>query len=344
MERRTFLPLAAGAGAGALPRLAVTRRNVLQLAASSAGMPFVPTTGWAQVYPSKPVRVIVGYAAGGGTDIFVRVIGQQLTERLGQTFVIENRGGAGTNLATEAVARSSADGYTLLGTDNAAAFNATIYDKLSFSFIRDFAVIGMIRGPLVMVVHPSVPAKTVPEFIAYAKSNPGKVSMGSSGTGGSGHVVGEMFQIASGVKMIHVPYRGAAPAVVDLLGGQVQVVFPGPPSIVEHVRAGRLRALAVTTTSRLEALPNVPTMAESLPGFEAVQWYAMCLRGNTSANIIETLNNEISRIISDDKIASRITDLGMSGLPASAAVLTEFVATETEKWAKVIKAANIKAE
>jgi tripartite-type tricarboxylate transporter receptor subunit TctC len=322
----------------------LTRRNVLQLSAGTVAAQLAVQPGWAQSYPSKPVRVIVGYAAGGGTDIFVRLIGQQLTERLGQSFVIENRPGASTNLATETVARSSADGYTLLATDTAAAVNATTYDKLSFNFVRDFVVVGMIRGPLVMVVHPSVPAKTVPEFITNAKSNPGKVSMGSAGTGGSGHVGGELFQMVSGVKMIHVPYRGAGPAVADLLGGQVQVVFPGPPSVVEHVRAGRLRALAVTTTTRLEALPDVPTMAETLPGFEAIQWYAVSLRGNTPANIVEKLSKEINSTISDDKIAGRIVDLGMTGFPASAAVLTQFVANETEKWAKVIRAANIKAE
>jgi tripartite-type tricarboxylate transporter receptor subunit TctC len=290
------------------------------------------------------VRVIVGYAAGGGSDIFVRLIGQQLTERLGQSFVIENRPGAGTNLATETVARSAADGYTLLAIDTAAAVNATTYDKLSFNFVRDFVVVGMIRGPLVMVVHPSVPAKTVPEFITHAKSNPGKISMGSAGAGGSGHVGGELFQMASGVKMVHVPYRGAGPAVADLLGGQVQVVFTGPPSVVEHVRAGRLRALAVTTTTRLEALPDVPTMAESVPGFEAIQWYAVCVRANTPANTVEKLSKEINGTIADDKMAARFADLGMTGFSASAAVLTQFVANETEKWAKVIRAANIKPE
>jgi tripartite-type tricarboxylate transporter receptor subunit TctC len=271
-------------------------------------------------------------------------LSNQASDRLGQSFVIENRPGAATNLATETVARAAADGYTLLGTDTAAAINATMYDKLSFNFVRDFMVVGMVRGPLVMAVHPSVPATTVPEFISYAKANPGRVSMGSSGTGGPGHVAGELFQMASGVKMIHVPYRGAAPAVADLLGGQVQIVFPGPPSVVDHVRAGRLRALAVTSANRLEALPDVPAVRESVPGYEASLWYAIGSRESTPANVIEKLNKEINIVLADSKMQARFADLGMSAVPASSAILAKFVSDETEKWSKVIKIANIRPE
>jgi tripartite-type tricarboxylate transporter receptor subunit TctC len=274
----------------------------------------------------------------------VRLIGQPVSDRLGQSWVIENRPGAGTNIATETVARLPADGYTLLGVDSAAAANATMYDKLNFNFIRDFAVIGMVRGPLVMVVHPSVPAKTVSEFIAYANANPGKVSMGSAGIGGTGHVSGELFQIATGVKMIHVPYRGAAPATSDLLGGQVQVLFSGPPAVIDHIRAGSLRALAVTTTARMDALPGVPTMNDFVPGYEATHWYAVALRESTPAAIVDKLNNEINSALADDKTTTRLADLGMLPFPAPSADLTKFVADETEKWGKVIRAANIKAD
>ena len=320
------------------------RREFLHLAAGAAALLAVSRIARAQAYPTRPVRVIVGYAAGGGTDIFVRLIGQPVSDRLGQSWVIENRPGAGTNIATETVARLPADGYTLLGVDSAAAANATMYDKLNFNFIRDFAVIGMVRGPLVMVVHPSVPAKTVSEFIAYANANPGKVSMGSAGIGGTGHVSGELFQIATGVKMIHVPYRGAAPATSDLLGGQVQVLFSGPPAVIDHIRAGSLRALAVTTTARMDALPGVPTMNDFVPGYEATHWYAVALRESTPAAIVDKLNNEINSALADDKTTTRLADLGMLPFPAPSADLTKFVADETEKWGKVIRAANIKAD
>jgi tripartite-type tricarboxylate transporter receptor subunit TctC len=320
------------------------RRSFLRLAAGAAALPAMSQSARAQAWPSRPVRIIVGYAAGGGTDIFVRLIGQPLSDSLGQSFVIENRPGASTNLATETVARSPADGYTLLAVDSAAAANATMYDKLNFNFIRDFAVIGMVRGPIVMVVHPSVPAKTVSEFVSYCKANPGNISMGSAGAGGSGHMSGELFQMATGVKMIHVPYRGAGPATADLLGGQVQVVFSGPPAVIDHIRAGRLRALAVTTAARLEALPDVPTMSEFVPGYEVSHWYAAASRENTPAEIVEKLNKEINRALTDDKTIARLADLGMMPFPASSTDLTKFVAAETEKWGKVIRAAGIKAE
>ena len=320
------------------------RRQFLHLAAGAAALPAVPRMARAQAYPTRPVRVIVGYAAGGGTDIFVRLISQWLSDRLGQSFIIENRPGAGTNIATETVARSTADGYTLLGVDSAAAVNATMYDKLNFNFIRDFAVIGMIRGPLVMVVHPSVPAKTLSEFVTYGKANPGKISMGSAGTGGPAHVSGELFQMATGVKMIHVPYRGAGPATADLLGGQVQVLISGLPAVIDHIRAGRLRALAVTTAASFEALPGVPAMSDFVPGYEASHWYAVGLRESTPADIVEKLNKEINSALADDKMIARFADLGMTAFPASSAALTKFVADETEKWGKVTRAANIKAE
>jgi tripartite-type tricarboxylate transporter receptor subunit TctC len=320
----------------------VRRRQFLHLAA--AALPAMSRIAKAQTYPARPVRIIVGYAAGGGTDIFVRLIGQPLTDRFGQSFVIENRPGAGTNLATETVVRLPADGYALLAVDSAAAVNVSMYDKLNFNFVRDFAAIGMVRGPMIMAVHPSVPAKTVSEFVGYSKANPGKISMGSAGAGGPGHVAGELFQMATGTKMVHVPYRGAAPATADLLGGQVQVLFSGPPAVIDHIRAGRLRALAVTTTTRLEALPLVPTMSDSVAGYEASLWYAVALRESTPADIVEKLNKEITNALADNKLIARLADLGMTPFPALSPNLTKFVANETEKWAKVIRAANIKLE
>jgi tripartite-type tricarboxylate transporter receptor subunit TctC len=320
------------------------RRKFLHLAAGAAALSAVPRLARAQAYPTRPVRIVVGYAAGGGADIFARIIGQSLSERLGQPFVIENRPGASTNIATETVARSPADGYVLLAVDGAAASNATIYEKLNFNFVRDFVLVGMIRGPVVMVVHPSVPVKAVSEFITYGKAHQGMLSMGSAGTGSPGHVAGELFQMATGMRMTHVPYRGAAPAIADLLGGQVQAVFMGPPSVIEHIRAGRLRALAVTTAARLESLPEVPAMNEFVSGYEATQWYAVALRENTRSDIVEKLNTEINIALADDKTKVRIADLGMTAFPAPTADLSKYVADETEKWAKVIRAANIKPE
>jgi tripartite-type tricarboxylate transporter receptor subunit TctC len=320
------------------------RRSFLHLAAGAAALPAVSRIAWAQAYPARPIRCIVGYAAGGGTDIFVRLLGQSLSERLGQPFVIENRAGATSNIATEVVARAPADGYTLLGTDAAAAINATLYDNLNFNFIRDFAVVGMIRGPLVMMVHPSVPAKTVPEFIAYAKANPGKISMASAGTGNPSHMAGELFKVMTNVDMTHVPYRGAGPAVTDLLGGQVQVYFGSAPAAIEHIRAGKLRVLAVTTATPFEGLPGVPTVANFVPGYEASQWFAVGLRKSAPAEIVDQLNKEINAVLADAKMQARLADLGTTVFPGSPADLAKFVVEETDKWGKVVKASGAKPE
>jgi tripartite-type tricarboxylate transporter receptor subunit TctC len=320
------------------------RRLFLQLAAGAAALPAVSHLARAQAYPARPVRCLVGYAAGGGTDIFVRLLGQSLSERLGQPFVVENRAGAAGNIATDAVVRAPADGYTLLGTDAAAAINATLYDNLNFNFIRDIAVVGMIRGPLVVMVHPSVPAKTIPEFIAYAKANPGKISMASAGTGNPTHLAGELFKVMTHVDMIHVPYRGAGPAVADLLGGQVQIYFGSVPAAIEHIRAGKLRVLAVTTATRFEQLPDVPTVADFVPGYQASQWFAVGLRKSTAAEIGEQLNREINVVLTDAKMQARLADLGTTAFPGSPADLASFVAEETEKWGKVVKISGAKPE
>jgi tripartite-type tricarboxylate transporter receptor subunit TctC len=267
-----------------------------------------------------------------------------LSERLGQSFIIENRGGASSNIATEAVVRAPADGYLLLGTDAAAAINATLYDNLNFNFIRDIALVGIIRGPLVMMVHPSVPAKTVPEFIALAKANPGKISMASAGSGNATHLAGELFKVMTHTDLTHVPYRGAAPAISDLLGGQVQVYFGSAPAAIEHIRAGRLRALAVTTSTRFEQLPDAPTVADFVPGYEASQWFAVGLRTSTPAEIIDQLNREINVALTDAKMKARLADLGTTAFPGSPADLAEFVAEETDKWGKVVKASGAKAD
>jgi tripartite-type tricarboxylate transporter receptor subunit TctC len=320
------------------------RRRFLQLAAGAAALPVVPRAASAQAYPARPVRILVGYPAGGGTDIFVRLTAQLLSERLGQSFVIENRSGAAGNIATDAVVRAPADGYTLLGTDAACAINATLYDNLNFNFVRDIAVVGITRGPLAMMVHPSVPAKTVPEFIAYAKANPGKISMASAGIGNATHLAGELFKVMTHVDMIHVPYRGAAPAVTDLLGGQVQIYFGSLPAAIAHIRAGRLRALAVTSATRFEALPEVPTVADFVPGYEASQWFVIGLRTSTSAEIIDKLNSEINLALADAKMTARIAELGTTVFPGSAADFAKFVADETEKWGKVVKISGAKPE
>jgi tripartite-type tricarboxylate transporter receptor subunit TctC len=322
----------------------VPRRRFLHLAACAAAVPAISCTAWAQTYPTRPVRCIVGYPAGGGTDIFVRLLGQVLSERLGQSFIIENRGGASSNIATEAVVRAPADGYLLLGTDAAAAINATLYDNLNFNFIRDIALIGITRGPLVMMVHPSVSARTVPEFIALAKANPGKISMASAGSGNATHLAGELFKVMTHTDLTHVPYRGAAPAISDLLGGQVQVYFGSAPAAIEHIRAGRLRVLAVTTSTRFEQLPDAPTVAEFVPGYEASQWFAVGLRSSTPAEIIDQLSKETNAALADAKMKARLADLGTAAFPGSPAELARFLVEETDKWGKVVKASGAKAD
>jgi len=321
------------------------RREFLHLAAGAAALPAVSRIAWAQAYPSRPVRLIVGFAPGGTTDITARLIGQWLSERLGQQFLIENRTGAATNIATEAVVRAPADGYTLLLVTASNAINATLYDKLGFNFIRDIApVAGIIRYPLVMQVNPSFPAKTVPEFISHAKSNPGKVSYGSGGIGTSIHVASELFKMMAGIDMIHVPYRGGAPAMTDLMGGQIQVVFNPVPESMEHIKAGKLRPLAVTGATRSEALPDVPTVGDFVPGFEASALQGIGAPKDTPAEIVEKLNKEINAGLADPKLKARFADLGATVFVVSPADFGKFIADETEKWAKVIKFAGAKAE
>jgi tripartite-type tricarboxylate transporter receptor subunit TctC len=321
------------------------RREFLHLAAGAAALPAVSRIAWAQAYPSRPVRLIVGFAPGGTTDITARLIGQWLSERLGQQFLIENRTGAATNIATEAVVRAPADGYTLLLVTASNAINATLYDKLGFNFIRDIApVAGIIRYPLVMQVNPSFPAKTVPEFISHAKSNPGKVSYGSGGIGTSIHVASELFKMMAGIEMIHVPYRGGAPAMTDLMGGQIQVVFNPVPESMEHIKAGKLRPLAVTGATRSEALPDVPTVGDFVPGFEASALQGIGAPKDTPAEIVEKLNKEINAGLADPKLKARFADLGATVFVVSPADFGKFIADETEKWAKVIKFAGAKAE
>ena len=321
------------------------RRKFLHLAAGAAALPAVSRVAWAQTYPTRPVRLIVPVAPAGASDITARLIGQWLSERLGQPFIIENRPGAGNSIGTEAVVRAPADGYTLLLVGGFNAVNATFYDKLNYNFIRDIApVASIVRTPFVMVVNPSVPAKSVPEFIAYAKANPGRITFGSAGIGGSNHLAGELFKFMAGVNMVHVPYRGIAPALNDLLGGQVQVTFASMPSSIEYISAGRLRALAVTTVSRAEALQDIPTVGEFVPGYEASAWFGIGAPKATPAEIIEKLNKEVNAALADPRMKARIVDLGGDVLALSPADFGKLIANETEKWGKVIRALDIKAD
>jgi tripartite-type tricarboxylate transporter receptor subunit TctC len=324
-----------------LPR----RRQFLHLAVGVAALPISSRIALAQSYPSRPVRIVVGFPAGGGVDIVARLMGQWLSERLGQPFIIENRPGAATNIATEAVVRAAADGYTLLLVHSSNAMNATLYEKLNFNFIRDIApVASIIVVPNVMLVHPSVPAKTVAEFIAYAKANPGKINFASGGIGGPSHLAGELFKAMAGVNLVHVPYRGGGPAVNDLLGGQVQVYFASTPASIEYIKAGTLRALAVASATRSEMLPDIPTVGEFVPGYEAPTWYGLGAPKNTPAEIVDKLNNEINAGLADPKLRVRLADLGGTVMMGSPADFGKLIADDTEKWAKVIRSANIKPE
>jgi tripartite-type tricarboxylate transporter receptor subunit TctC len=308
------------------------RRNFLHLAANAAALPAVSRFAWAESYPSRQVRIIVGFPAGGPSDIIARLIGQWLSERLGQPIIVDNRPGAGGNIGTEIVVRARPDGYTLLIALSLNAINAAIYNNLSFNFIRDTAPVASIAStPLIMEVNLSVPAKTVPEFIAYAKANPGKINMASAGNGTAQHVSGELFKMMTGVNMVHVPYRGAAPAVTDLLAGQVQVMFDPIISSIEHIRAGKLRALAVTTATRQEVLPDVPTVSEFLPGYEARSWYGVVVPKATPVEIVGKLNQEINAALADPEIKKRLTELGVAAFAGSPADFGEFIAAETEK-------------
>jgi tripartite-type tricarboxylate transporter receptor subunit TctC len=326
-------------------RLPHRRRFLHLVAASAAALPALPRVARAQTYPARPVHLMVGFAAGGTTDLGARLMGQWLSERLGQQFVIENRTGAATNIATEAVVRAPPDGYTLLIVTASNAINATLYDKLNFNFLRDIApVAGVMRYPLVMQVNPSFPAKTVPEFISYAKANPGKISYGSGGNGTSIHVATELFKMMTGIEMTHVPYRGGAPAMTDLMGGQVQVVFNPVPESMQFIRAGKLRPLAVTTATRSEVLPDVPTLGDFVPGYEASAVQGIGAPKGTPAEIIDKLNKEINLGLADPKLKARFADLGATVFPSSPSDFNKFMTEDTNKWAKVIKFSGAKSE
>jgi tripartite-type tricarboxylate transporter receptor subunit TctC len=325
--------------------LKLLRRQFLKLAAAVAAAPAFPRLASALDYPTRPVRIVVGFTAGGGVDITARLTGQWLSERLGQSFFIENRPGAGGSIGTELVVNAAADGYTLLLATVPNAVNASLYEKLNFNFIRDIVpVAGVIRVPMVILLNPSVPAKTVAEFIGYAKANPGKINMASAGNGTAPHMAGELFKMMAGVDLVHIPYRGQAPALTDLLGGQVQVLFATAPGTTDYIATGKLRALAVTTASRAELLPDLPPVGDFVPGYETSQWYGICAPKNTPAEIVDRLGKEINAGIADPGMKARFAAIGGEPLPGSAADFGRLIAEETEKWAKVVRAAGIKPE
>jgi tripartite-type tricarboxylate transporter receptor subunit TctC len=321
------------------------RRKLLQFAAAGLAAPAFPLAALAEDYPTRPVRIVAGFAAGGGVDITARLIGQWLNERLGQSFVVENRTGAGGNIGTETVVGAVPDGYTLLLATVPNAVNAALYGNLKFNFIRDIApVAGIIRVPMIILLHPSMPVKTVPELIAYARANPGKVNMASAGNGSAPHMAGELFKMMAGVNMVHVPYRGQGPALTDLLGGEVQVLFATAPGTTDYIASGKLRALAVTTAARAQVVPDLPPVGDFVPGYETSQWYGMCAPGKTSADIITKLNKEINAGIADPAMKARLAALGGEPLPGSPADFGKLIAEETEKWAEVVKAAGLKPD
>ncbi len=321
------------------------RRHFLQLAGLAAALPAVPRGAFALDYPTRPVRIVAGFAAAGGVDITARLIGQWFTDRLGQSFVTENRPGAGGNIGTETVVNAPADGYTLLLATVPNAVNASLYPKLNFNFIRDIAAIGgIIRVPMIIMVHPDVPYRTVPELIAYAKANPGKISMASAGNGSAPHMAGELFKMMTGVDMLHVPYRGQGPAMTDLLTGQVHLLFATAPGTIDYVKTGKLRALAVTTSTRAEVMPELPPIADFVPGYDTSQWYGLCAPKAVSETVVATLNKEINAAIADPALKKKLEALGGEPLPGSPADFAKLIAEETQKWAKVVAAAGLRPE
>jgi len=325
--------------------MGLPRRQFLRLAAGAAVLPVVSRVAWAKTYPTRPVRWIVPFLPGGPTDTLARPIAQWLSERLGQPFVIDNRPGAGGTIGTEAAVRAAPDGHTLLLIAPSSAINVTLYDKLNFNFVRDIAPVATItRQPDVMMVNPSVPAKTVPEFIAYAKANPGKINMASAGTGTGQHLAGELFKMMTGINMMHVPYRGGVPAITDLIAGQVQVTFSSPQGLIEYIKAGKLRALAVTTATRSEALPDVPPVGDFVPGYEVTAWFGLGAPMNTPAEIVDELNKEINAALADPRMKARISDMGAAPFVSSPTDFGKFIADEIEKWGKVVKFAGLKPE
>jgi tripartite-type tricarboxylate transporter receptor subunit TctC len=325
--------------------MTICRRRFLHLTTGAVAMPAISRVAWADTFPSRPVHLVVFYAAGGGNDIIARLMGQWLSQRLGQSFIIENRPGGGGNTGTEYVVHAAPDGYTLLLSSTANVVNASLYSNLDFDFVRDVAPVASISyEPNIMVVNPAVPAKTIPEFIAYAKANPGKINFGSAGIGSSQHMSGELFKMMAGIDMTHIPFRGTAPALQNLLGGQIQLMYASMPATLEHVRSGRLVALGVTTPKRSDVLPDLPSVSEFLPGFDAEVYYGIAAPKGTPPEVVDRLNKEINAGLADPEFKSKLTELGSMVLPGSPADFGKFLANESDKWAKVVKFANIKAE